>query len=110
VVCFTGDGGFARVYGELELAASLGLGMLVVVFCDQSLNRIEIKQQQKGYPSWGTRLGQSDLVKLAESLGCFGARAATPAELVSAIEGWTALDRPLVVEARIDPNQYNEQF
>lgn len=110
VVCFTGDGGFAMVYGELELAASLGLGMLVVVFCDQSLNRIEIKQQQKGYPSWGTRLGQSDLVKLAESLGCFGARAATPAELVSAIEGWTALDRPLVVEARIDPNQYNEQF
>ncbi|HEY8417134.1 MAG TPA: thiamine pyrophosphate-binding protein [Limnochordales bacterium] len=110
VVCFTGDGGFAMVYGELEVAASLGLNMLVVVFCDQSLNRIEIKQQQKGYPSWGTRLPQSDLVKLAEGLGCYGARATTPEEFAAAIDGWMGLDRPLVVEAQIDPAQYNEQF
>src|SRR3546814_16951585 len=54
VVCFTGDGGLAMVQGELRLAATLKLGITVVVFCDNSLNRIELKQMQRQYPSWGT--------------------------------------------------------
>ncbi len=33
--------------------ASLGIDPLVIVFCDNSLNRIELKQAQRKYPSWG---------------------------------------------------------
>jgi thiamine pyrophosphate-dependent acetolactate synthase large subunit-like protein len=62
VVCILGDGGFAMVQGELRLAASLGLGMAVVVLCDQSLNRIELKQLHLGYPSTATRIEDTDLV------------------------------------------------
>jgi acetolactate synthase-1/2/3 large subunit len=40
VVCTVGDGGFAMGYADLRLASSLGLGIVVVVFCDNSLNRI----------------------------------------------------------------------
>ena len=53
VACFTGDGGLAMVQGELRLAASLGVDPLVVVFCDDSLNRIEIKDRKS------TRLNSS---------------------------------------------------
>ena len=30
-----------------------------VVFCDNSLNRIELEQMARHYPSWGTRIAVS---------------------------------------------------
>jgi acetolactate synthase-1/2/3 large subunit len=110
VICFTGDGGFAMVQGELQLAASLGLGVVVIVFCDNTLHRIEVKQMRKNYPSVGTRFDASDLVKLAESMGCHGERVNSANALERVLAQANDLDRPLVVEARIDPVQYNAQF
>jgi len=110
VVCFTGDGGFAMVQSELKVASSLGLGVLVIVFCDNSLHRIELKQMVKHYPSWGTRFEPSDIVKLAEAMGCDGERADTQEALSRIVARGTDLTRPLVVEAHIDPAQYVAQF
>ncbi|MFQ5935682.1 MAG: thiamine pyrophosphate-binding protein, partial [Acidiferrobacterales bacterium] len=110
VICFIGDGGFAMVQGELQLAASLGLGVVVLVLCDNTLHRIEIKQTRKNYPPVGTRFDASDIVKLAESMGCDGAPADNPSALERVLGQATNLDRPLVIEARIDPAQYNAQF
>jgi acetolactate synthase I/II/III large subunit len=110
VMCVLGDGGFAMVQGELRLAASLGLGMAVVVLCDQSLNRIELKQLHLGYPSTATRIEDTDLVRLAESMDCHGERVEDVGALEKAVEGFETLERPLVIEARIDPSQYESQF
>jgi acetolactate synthase-1/2/3 large subunit len=110
VVCFTGDGGLAMVQSELQVASSLGLGVLVVVFCDNSLHRIELKQMVKHYPSWGTRFEPSDIVKLAEAMGCDGERVDTAAGLATVVGRGVALTRPLVIEAHIDPAQYVAQF
>jgi acetolactate synthase-1/2/3 large subunit len=110
VVCFTGDGGFAMVQSELKVAAALGLGLLVVVFCDNSLHRIELKQMAKHYPSFGTRFEPSDIVKLAEAMGCDGERAESKQVLQKIVSRSAQLTRPLVVEARIDPTQYVAQF
>jgi acetolactate synthase-1/2/3 large subunit len=110
VVCFTGDGGMAMVQSELQLAASLGLGIVVVVFCDNSLNRIELKQMALKYPSWGTRFDSTNLVKVAEGMGCDGAHAERPGELAAVLGGATTVSRPLVIEAQIDPAQYLAQF
>jgi acetolactate synthase-1/2/3 large subunit len=110
VVCFTGDGGFAMVQSELRVASTLGLGILVIVFCDNSLHRIELKQMVRQYPSWGTRFEASDIVKLAEAMGCDGERADTPAALERIVARGADLARPLVVEARIDPAQYVTQY
>lgn len=110
VVCFTGDGGFAMVQSELRVAASLGLGVLVVVFCDNSLHRIEVKQMVKKYPSVGTRFEPSDLVKLAEAMGCDGERADSQQALAAIVSKGAHLTRPLVVEARVDPTQYVNQY
>ena len=110
VVCFCGDGGLAMVQSELQLAATLKLGLVVVVFCDNSLNRIELKQIALKYPSWGTRFDPSDIVKLAEAMGCDGVRVDRLADLPAVMNRATSVTRPLVVEVQIDPAQYQAQF
>lgn len=110
VVCFTGDGGLAMVQGELRLAASLGLDFTVVVFCDNSLNRIELKQMARQYPSWGTLIDSTDVTMLAESMGCAGVATDNAADLARILAEGGPSDRPLVIGATIDPAQYAAQF
>jgi len=110
IVCFTGDGGLAMVQGELRLAASLKLGMKIIVFCDNSLNRIELKQMARQYPSSGTTIDPTDVVKLSESMACDAVEADTIQELEAALSAAQAPDRPLVIAANIDPAQYAAQF
>ena len=113
VIALVGDGGFAMTATEMRIAAELGLPVTVVVFADGSLNRIELRQQLMGYPPTATRLGGTDLPALAEAMGCDGVRVDTPAGLEKALAGLDARSagsRPLVVEARIDPSEYEAQF
>ena len=110
VVCFTGDGGLAMVQGELRLASSLKIDPVVVVFCDNSLNRIELKQAQRKYPSWGTLIDATDIEKLAQSMGCDGVAVDSASALERALAARRSPDRPLVIGAHIDPAQYLAQF
>ena len=95
---------------EIRLAAALHLPVVFVVFVDGSLNRIELKQIARGYASTATRIEQTDLVALAAAMDCDGVRVDTPAELEKALADIARLARPLVVEAHIDPSQYESQF
>jgi acetolactate synthase-1/2/3 large subunit len=110
VIAMIGDGGMSMVLGELRVASELGLGVVVVVFVDGSLNRIELKQAALNYPSTATRIEDIDVVRLAEALACDGERVDSSAALEKCLSGIGQLTRPLVVEARIDPSQYQSQF
>lgn len=110
VVCTVGDGGFAMVPGEMQLASSLGLALTVVVFVDRSLNRIELKQQALGYPSTATTLDASDLVAMSVAMGGEGARVDDLGGLEKVLAEPRPQDRPLLIEAHIDPAQYQSQF
>jgi acetolactate synthase-1/2/3 large subunit len=112
VVCMTGDGGFAMTAPELAVASRLGLGLVVVVFSDGGLNRIELHQAAVGYPLAATAVDRTDIPLLAESLGCDGVRVENVSGLEKALWGafGTGRTRPLVIEARIDPAQYSAQF
>jgi acetolactate synthase-1/2/3 large subunit len=112
VVCLTGDGGFAMTATELSVAARLGLGLVVVVFSDGSLNRIELHQSALGYPLTATAVDRIDIPALAESLGCDGVRAESVSGLEKALASAfvSGRVRPLVIEARIDTSEYSAQF
>ncbi len=111
VVCFTGDGGLAMVQGELRAASTLGLGITVVVFCDNSLNRIELKQMAKQFPSTGTRIDPTNVALAAESMACDGIMVDSVAGLESALASRNpGSTKPLVIGAQIDPEQYAAQF
>ena len=109
VICFTGDGGLAMVQSELRLAASLKLGLKVLVFVDNSLNRIELKQMARQVPSTGTVIEETRLGPLAESMGCHAVMAEDETTLADALAADPG-DVPLVIGARIDPAQYAAQF
>jgi acetolactate synthase I/II/III large subunit len=110
VVAMIGDGGMAMTATELRLAAARELGIAVVVFVDGSLNRIELKQFAAKYPSTATRIEDTDLVMLAGAMDCDGTRVENVTDLASALKDVNTLTRPLVIEARIDPAQYQSQF
>ena len=109
VLCFTGDGGLAMVQSELQVAASLKLGIRVVVFLDQSLNRIELKQMARNYPSVGTVIEKTDVLHLAAAMGCDGVHVQTESELADALSAPIG-NRPQLIGAVIDPAQYRQQF
>jgi acetolactate synthase-1/2/3 large subunit len=110
VVCFVGDGGLAMVQGELRLASAMKLGLTVVVFCDNSLNRIELKQMQRQYPSTGTVIEPVDMAKLAAAMDCDGIEVSSAAALERALAERRTAGRPLLIGAQIDPAQYLAQF
>jgi acetolactate synthase I/II/III large subunit len=63
-----------------------------------------------GYPPTATRMDGMDLVALAEAMDCDGVRADSPAALEKALAGFGTRSRPLIVEAGVDPAQYEAQF
>lgn len=111
VVALTGDGGFAMTVSELSVAVRYRLPLVVVVFSDGGLNRIELHQASLGYPLTATSVDRVDVPSLAESLGCDGIRVESVSALEKALSSaFTARDRPLVIEARIATSQYSAQF
>ena len=113
VIALVGDGGFAMAATEMRIASALGLPVAVVVFADGSLNRIELRQQLMGYPPTATRLDRAGLVPLAEAMECDAALVDSAPGLEDALadfETRSAGSRPLIIEARIDPSQYQAQF
>ena len=109
VVATMGDGGFAMVCAELAVAAERKLPLQVIVFSDGSLNRIELKQQIRRLTSVGTRIAASDIPGAAQAFGCAGITTSTMDELVAALQR-VPIDRPTVIEAVVNPEQYRAQF
>jgi acetolactate synthase-1/2/3 large subunit len=51
-----------------------------------------------------------DLVKLAEAMDCEGVQATDIASLEAAVSDLGSVRRPRIVEAIVDPSQYQAQF
>ena len=94
--------------GELLTAVRERLRVIVIVFTDASLSLIDIKQQQRRYPSSGVALGAVDWCRLAEGVGAAAHRAETEGELERALALALAHRGPSLIEARIDPGTYTE--
>jgi len=110
VVALTGDAGLLMCVGELRTAVREQLRVIVVVMADDELSLIRVKQDRRGLPSQGVRLGEMDWPGLARAMGCPGASASSPDELARAMV--TAMDHPgpSLVEARIDPSGYSRML
>ena len=103
VICFTGDGGFYYHMAELETAVRYGINAVIVVNNNYSLSQeMEIfaqaygGRQHAGFEMW--QFQQQDLAKVAEAMGCFGARVERPDEITPALQRALASGRPAVVD------------
>ena len=106
VACVLGDGGFAMSMAELETAARLGLGVIVVVLVDDALSQIKAAQERKGYPVTGTTFGALDYLGIAAGFGLRGVTVTDVAGCRAAFRSAGEAERPVLVAAQVDPGAY----
>ncbi|MCC7348873.1 MAG: thiamine pyrophosphate-binding protein, partial [Variibacter sp.] len=111
VLCWTGDGAFYYHIAELETAARYGINLVVVVNNNTALNQ-EIplvtgamaKPPEKVKELW--EFNPINFAKVAESFGCVGIRAETPAQLKDALGKAFKMNRPVIIDAVTDVNAF----
>jgi acetolactate synthase-1/2/3 large subunit len=110
VIAFTGDGGLLMCLGELSTAVEQQARIVVIVFNDQSLSLIDIKQQQKGFTPRGVRWSRPDFARVMEGLGGRGYRVQNTDDYVAALRNALNEDGPALIDVSIDPAGYKEQL
>ena len=110
VIAFTGDGGLMMCPGELGTAVQYGCKLVVVVFNDESLTLIEVKQRQRGFARQGLDFSPANFAKVAEGFGCLGLRVERPEDLAAAMRRAFAHDGPVVVDVVVNPHAYTAQL
>jgi len=106
VVALTGDGGLLMCTGELLTLVREALRVIVIVFSDNTLSLIDVKQRQRRFASAGVTLGDVGWASIAEGFRMPGYVASTEDELQRALAASLAYRGPSLVDARIDPSPY----
>lgn len=108
VCCVLGDGGFLMTVGELATAVREKLPIVIVVFTDNDLALIRIKQEKKSNPIYGTPVREEGTIGGPSLFGVPVTVARDPAEFRAALEAGFAADGPVIVEALLDSREYDE--
>ncbi len=109
VLCAIGDGGFGMTCAEIETCVRERLHFITVVYNDSSLSLIHVAQQNRGHVSYGVDHGSVDFAAVAAGFGAWSRRVQTIAELDRAVGEALAIDRPVVIDALVDPGEYRKQ-
>ena len=91
VVAFSGDAGMEMVLGDLATLRDCGLAVIIIVFVDESLSLIEMKQRDRGKDNLGVDFGGTDWKGVTEAMGGVGIIAGDAQTLEREIK--VALDR-----------------
>src|SRR5829696_1900350 len=103
-VAALGDGGALMALPELETLGRLGLPLLVVVYDDEAYGAEVHHFHPLGEAVDLAQFPPADLAALAEAAGCRGLTVRAAADL-DGVRDWLAeRDRPLVVDAKVDPD------
>jgi acetolactate synthase-1/2/3 large subunit len=105
LVC-AGDGGFLMSCAELETAIRLGLGVVVLVWQDNSYGMIKWKQQLEGKVPFGVDFGNPDFAVLARSFGAAGYQIGPDDDLAAVLEEAFHQGRPAVVAVPVDGEEH----
>lgn len=105
VVVLTGDGGFAMNSQDLETAVRLGLDLIIVVFNDNGLGMIAMKQIADGFGRYGVDFSNPDFVGFAKSYGACGHRLENPAQFREILDQAAASGGVHIIDAPVDPKQ-----
>ncbi|RJF96401.1 thiamine pyrophosphate-binding protein [Sphingomonas cavernae] len=107
VCTVVGDGGFLMTVGELATAVREKLNIVIVVFTDNDLALIRIKQEKKHNPIYGTPVRAEGTIGGPSLFGVPVVTAADPDALRAALVDAFAADGPVIVEALLDSREYD---
>jgi len=110
VLAMMGEAGLDMVMGELALLASHKLAVTIVVFRDDTLSLIKLKQERMKLPESGVATGSPEYAALARAYGGNGHVVSSVKELTKAARAALKSSRFTLIEARIDPAEYRKQM
>jgi len=107
VVAFTGDAGLEMVLGELATLRDTGLPVIVIVFIDESLALIEMKQRSSGYSNTGVDFGATDFIGVGKAMSMHSAWVEDKEELESELQAALARSQSSLIACRVGPRPYD---
>ena len=110
VVAFTGDAGLEMVLGELATLRDLKLPLVIVVFVDESLALIELKQRRAEMSNLGVDFGPTNFPKVAEAMGGEGRWISDKSDLIEAFEGAFKRKTFSLLACKIGYKAYDDRF
>ncbi len=110
VLAMMGEAGLDMVIGELALLQKHKLNPTLVVFRDDTLSLIKLKQERMQLPETGVRTASPDYAMIAQAYGGRGVVVDDVASLRRAAAAALASDVFTLIDARIDPAEYRRQM
>ncbi|MEM7524760.1 MAG: thiamine pyrophosphate-dependent enzyme, partial [Pseudomonadota bacterium] len=107
VIAFVGDAGLEMFLGELATARDLKLGLPVIVFVDEQLALIELKQRAQQMPTVGVEFEGTDFTAVANAMGGVGVTVRDRAALSEAVHASFERDTFTLISALIGKNAYD---
>ena len=105
VVCFSGDGGFAMLMGDLLTIRQYNLPVKIAVFNNGLLGFVAMEMKVLGYPPFATDLDNPDFALMAEAIGIKGILVERPDQLAPAIGEALASDGPVLMNIHVNPSE-----
>lgn len=107
VIAFVGDAGVEMFLGELATARDQKLGIPIVVFIDEQLGLIELKQRGSQMANLGVEFAGTDFPRVAEAMGGIGVSCRDRDNLNAAITEAYSQDTFTLISAYIGRNAYD---
>jgi acetolactate synthase-1/2/3 large subunit len=107
VMAFSGDAGMEMVLGELATVRDLGLALPIVVFVDEQLALIELKQRSSGMKNLGVDFGGTNFVAVAEAMGGVGVVADNAKAMEAEVSAALSRDTFTLISCPIGSNAYD---
>jgi acetolactate synthase I/II/III large subunit len=108
VAACTGDGGYLMMLGEINTAVRLRLPVVFVVLRDRYLSLIRVKQTRRQFAWSGVHLYGDDYRPSDTLFGAPVVVAESEEAFRAAFAGALTSDGPVVIEAVVDPGEYDE--
>lgn len=103
IVAMCGDAGFLMNVQEIETAVRLKLPIIIIVWCDEDLGMISMKQKDEFGKSVFTKFNNPDIVALSESFGAVGVKVNSTEEFSKKLEEVKKIDdKPVVISIDVD--------
>ncbi len=103
-IALCGDGGFTMLaLGDLLTQVERRTPVVQIVFNNESLNFVNIEQQEAGLVPFGVDFKNPNFARVAEAMGAKGIRLEEPGDVKDALsEALAYKDGPVVVDAVVD--------
>jgi pyruvate dehydrogenase (quinone) len=104
MIALCGDGGFTMLLGDLLTMVERKTPVVQIVLNNESLDFVNIEQQEAGLVPYGVNFENPNFAKVAEAMGAKGIRLEDPADVKDALaEALAYREGPVVVDALVDP-------